>query len=47
MKKRMIVDRPDTAKRGQYVFFDNDSTEYCGSQGLPPNADKFAEKDLH
>ena len=47
MKKRMIVDRPDTAKRGQYVFFDNDSTEYSGSQGLPPNADKFAEKDLY
>ena len=48
MRKRLFINRPDTNARGQYNFFnDNSSNNYEDSNGLPPEADKFADKDLY
>ena len=47
MKKRLLLDRPYVGDRGQYTFFDDASTDYLDSNGIPQNYDKFSDKDLY
>ena len=47
MKKRLLIDRPYVGDRGQYTFFDDTSTDYFDSNGIPQNYDKFSDKDLY
>ena len=47
MKKRLITDRPIYGDKSQYVFFNDNDTQYEASNGLPPRYDKFQEKDLY
>ena len=37
MKKRLLLDRPYVGDRGQYTFFDDASTDYLDSNGIPQN----------
>ena len=47
MKKRIFQNRPDKDDRGQYTFFEDAATQYSQSNSLPPNYDKFTDKDLY
>tara|TARA_Y100001938_G_scaffold64446_1_gene89550 strand:- start:15714 stop:18311 length:2598 start_codon:yes stop_codon:yes gene_type:complete len=47
MKRRVLLNKPDIGRKGQYVFFDDSEMTYLGSNSVPQPADKFADRDLY
>ena len=47
MKKRVFTNKPDVNKRGQYVFYDDNASDYLDCDGVAPFFDKFADNDLY
>jgi hypothetical protein len=47
MKRRLVINKPNFGDKGQYVFINDDATEYSESNSVPERFDKFADKDLY